>query len=167
MRYMAGQSNKRVPITAVFLVLIFCGGTLKAQVKSQYDRFTDTTTLYTERRPPKGFRFDIQIIAFVQCDGNSDHCPPDTEVDLGFKIRSEAGHTVRLLLNGKEMHEFAGYIDFGRNLLVVRLNPDQFRRIVSASTVEAQLSGDDQRALEMRFSKENMVALKSLSERLR
>ena len=132
-----------------------------------YDRFADRTTFYTDKRPPDGFRWKVQIMAEAVCTGKVDNCPPNTEVDLGFKLLSSDAHVVRILFDGKDMREYAGVLDFPRNLLIVRLAPDDFRRLASASVVDIQLTGDDRRKLEMRLSKENMEAVRALSQHLR
>lgn len=140
---------------------------MTAQVKVAYDRFADRTTFYTDKHPPEGFRWKVQIMVEAECKGKVETCPLNTEVDLGFRLLSSDAHVVRILFDGKDMREYAGALDFPRNLLMVRLTPDDFRLLASASVVDIQLTGDDRRKLEMRLSKENMEAVRALSQHLK
>src|SRR6478752_3712270 len=88
--------------------LLWCAAVLpaSAQVKVAYDRFTDRTTFYTDKHPPEGFRWKVQIMAETNCSGKVDHCPRNTEVDLGFRLLSSDAHVVRILFDGKDIREY-------------------------------------------------------------
>jgi len=106
-------------------------------------------------------------MAETNCSGKVDHCPPNTEVDLGFRLLSSDAHVVRILFDGKDIREYAGILDFPRNLLIVRLTPDDFHLLASATVVEIQISDEERRKIEMRLSKENMEAVRALSQPLK
>src|SRR5512133_2016972 len=127
---------------SVVLLLAMVADQTSSEVRTEYDRFTDITTIYTASHNAEGTHTKVKILALVTCAGHVDHCPSASEVRLAFHVADGHGNIVRLRLDGERWLELASNLDFSRNFLFVDLTTQQFRRLAAASIVEAQLSGD-------------------------